>query len=200
MPEETYLGMPLQYFTPLIMFMFNQVFIPTLVNQVSYYEEYETKSQRHKNNLYKQFFYMSINTIFLPITGLATIEKFLESFTHQTLTQIPLQLSQRILKSSEFFLRYIIQLTFISNIIQLLDLPHYFYLCFKKKVCRRKRKSSKESKLEDDWFFDIGYHFAFSITIFTLVFLFSTAVPLIPIFGFLYFAFKVNLSLNINPG
>lgn len=44
--------------------------------------------------------------------------------------------------------------------------------------------------LEDDWYFDLGYHFAFSLTIFTIIFIFSAAVPLISFFGFLFFAFK----------
>jgi len=42
----------------------------------------------------------------------------------------------------------------------------------------------------DDWYFDLGYHFAFSITVFTVVIIFSAAAPLIPIFGFLFFAIK----------
>ena len=44
--------------------------------------------------------------------------------------------------------------------------------------------------MEDTWYFDIGYHFAFSLTIFTIALVFSAAVPLIPFFGFLFFAFK----------
>jgi len=66
------------YFTPMILFVFNYLFIPTLVDWISYYEEYETKSQRHMNNLYRYFLYMLINTVFLPITGLTTIQDFLQ--------------------------------------------------------------------------------------------------------------------------
>jgi hypothetical protein len=63
--------------TPLILFLFNSIFIPTLVDFISYYEESETKSARHKNNLFKQYFFMLINTVFLPITGITTISNFL---------------------------------------------------------------------------------------------------------------------------
>jgi hypothetical protein len=59
--------------TPLILFTFNYIFIPTLVDFISYYEEYETKSDRHKNNLYKQWFYMLLNMIFLPMLNITTI-------------------------------------------------------------------------------------------------------------------------------
>ena len=44
--------------------------------------------------------------------------------------------------------------------------------------------------MEDDWFFDLGYHFAFSIMVFILILIFSASVPLIPLFGFIFFAFK----------
>jgi flagellar biosynthesis protein FlhB len=69
------------YFTPMILFLFNYVFIPTLVDTVSYYEEYETKSDRHKANLFRYFFFIIINTVFLPISGLTTISAFLNYVT-----------------------------------------------------------------------------------------------------------------------
>lgn len=63
--------------TPLFLFIFNYVFIPTFVDWISYYEEYETKSMRHRNNLYKQFLFIIINTLFIPITQMASIKGFL---------------------------------------------------------------------------------------------------------------------------
>lgn len=59
--------------TPLFLFFFNYVFIPTFVDWISYYEEYEKKSERHKHNLNKLFWFILINTFFLPITGMASI-------------------------------------------------------------------------------------------------------------------------------
>jgi hypothetical protein len=78
----------------------------------------------------------------------------------------------------------------------MLDLPHYIYVKMKK-CCTKKRKYM-ETKFEDDWYFDIGYHFAFSITVFTVVFIFSVAAPLIPIFGFLFFTLKVSLTVLLS--
>jgi len=57
-----------------------------------------------------------------------------------------------------------------------------------------KSKIYEEEEIEDDWYFDLGYHFAFSITIFTVIYIFSAAVPLIPLFGFLFFAFKYYID------
>ncbi len=80
----------------------------------------------------------------------------------------------------------------MTNIIQILDLPHYFYMMLKKFLMRS--KAYLEDEVEDDYYFDLGYHFAFSITIFTLIFIFSAAVPLIPCFGFLFFGFKYMID------
>ena len=54
----------------------------------------------------------------------------------------------------------------------------------------KKRIYLNENDIEDDWYFDIGYHFAFSITVFVIILIFSASVPLIPLFGFLYFALR----------
>ena len=51
--ESLFIAMIANSVTPLFLFLFNYVFIPTFVDWISYYEEYETKSIRHKNNLYK---------------------------------------------------------------------------------------------------------------------------------------------------
>lgn len=63
--------------SPLFLFLFNYIFIPTFVDYISYYEEYETKSARHRHNLSKQFFFIIINTLFIPITLSSSIKGFL---------------------------------------------------------------------------------------------------------------------------
>lgn len=72
--------------------------------------------------------------------------------------------------------------------MQLLDLPHYLYNKFRG-LCKKRRIYS-DNDLEDDWYFDLGYHFSFSITVFTVALIFSASTPLIPFFAFLFFAFK----------
>jgi hypothetical protein len=54
--------------SPFILLMFNYIFIPTLVAWTTYFEEIESYSARHRNNLLKQFIYMMINTVFIQIT------------------------------------------------------------------------------------------------------------------------------------
>lgn len=131
---------------------------------------------------------MMINTVFIPITQTATISSFLYYVTEKDIDDFQIEMSEKFLKTSEFFLKYIIQCTFMTNIVQVLDIPHYLYIRMKKLFMSS--NIYEEEEVEDDWYFDLGYHFAFSITIFTVIFLFSAAVPLIPLFGFLFFTFK----------
>ncbi|CDW87165.1 integral membrane protein [Stylonychia lemnae] len=176
--------------SPIILFIFNQVFIPNLVDLSTYYEEIENKSQRHRSNLFKQLVFLLLNTVFMPITQTTTIESFLVHVIKEDISDIQLELSSKFLKTSEFFLRYIIQCTFMNNIFQLLDAPHQLYLLFVR-CCKKNRPYLKQNgRLEDNWYFDISYHFAFSITVFIIIMIFSASVPLIPLFGFFYFSIR----------
>ncbi|CDW80277.1 integral membrane protein [Stylonychia lemnae] len=178
--------------TPFILMMFNYIFIPTLVGWTSYFEEIENISTRHRNNLFKQFLFMMINTVFIPITQTTTILSFLYYLRDRDIDDLQIELSEKFLKTSEFFLKYIIQCTFMTNIVQILDIPHFIYMKLKRLFM--KSRNYEQDEIEDDWYFDLGYHFAFSITIFSVVYIFSAAVPLIPLFGFLFFAFKYYID------
>jgi len=46
------------------------------------------------------------------------------------------------------------------------------------------------SKNKDEWYFDLGYHIAFTSIIYSVVLIFSTVAPLITVFGALYFGIK----------
>jgi hypothetical protein len=43
------------------------------------------------------------------------------------------------------------------------------------------------STFKDTWFFDLGYFQAYSLTMVFLVLLFSAVIPLLSVFGFLFF-------------
>ena len=55
-------------------------------------------------------------------------------------------------------------------------------------------KKYYQTDIEDDWYFDIGYNYAFVLTVFIVIFVFSASVPLIPLFGFLFFFFKYYID------
>jgi hypothetical protein len=61
----------------------------------------------------------------------------------------------------------------------------------------KKITSKYSDELEDDWYFDLGYHYAFSVSIFLITLIFSSSAPLLPIFGFLFFSIKVIVIVII---
>lgn len=83
-------------------------------------------------------------------------------------------------------------MTFLTNILQILDIPHHIYLSLKR--CCSKNKKYYEEDIIDDWYFDLGYHYAFAVVAFTMIFIFSASAPLIPVFGFLFFTFKYYID------
>jgi hypothetical protein len=82
-----------------------------------------------------------------------------------------------VLGTSDYFLKYLIGCAFFSNIIALLDIPHKLWKMISKK---------------DDWFFDLGYNYAFSLSIFVIALLYSTTAPLSSVCGFFFFLIKVR--------
>ena len=58
-----------------------------------------------------------------------------------------------------FYLKFIINLSFITNGLQLIDAPHRIVSWFKKKVHDHKHKNSiYKTEFEDDYVFDLGYN------------------------------------------
>jgi|LauGreDrversion4_2_1035121.scaffolds.fasta_scaffold136758_2 quinol-cytochrome oxidoreductase complex cytochrome b subunit len=68
--------------------------------------------------------------------------------------------------------------------IAFLDIPHTLYMYLK----RGFRKYNDE--MEDDWYFDLGYQYAFSISVFIMTLIFVVSAPLLSIAGWLFFLIK----------
>ena len=77
--------------------------------------------------------------------------------------------------------------------VTILDIPHHLYKWWKIKTS----PYSKMFEIEDDWYFDIGYSYAISLSIFIIGLIYSATVPLIPLFTCHYFAIKVRI-FNMN--
>uniref|UniRef100_A0A7S3J6M6 CSC1/OSCA1-like 7TM region domain-containing protein n=1 Tax=Euplotes harpa TaxID=151035 RepID=A0A7S3J6M6_9SPIT len=75
----------------------------------------------------KNFFFFILNQIFLPLTGLYSIYQFFTFIASKNLEEWPDLIASKMSFSGSFFLRYIIQLSLITNTFQLLSLPKLFY-------------------------------------------------------------------------
>ena len=139
--------------------------------------------------MFKQFGFIMVASVFIPITGTETIQAFLKySLTSNEFMQ---QVAYQFLNTSEFFIAYLIQCTFLSNMIAILDIPHHAYLFWK----RYTSPFSKIYEIEDDWYFDLGYQYAFSLSIFIIALIYSATVPIIPVIATFFFGIKVSQSV-----
>jgi hypothetical protein len=84
----------------------------------------------------KNFFFQIFNIIFLQLTGQALILQAIQLFSDKNFEEWPKMLGNNLVNNNWFFLRYAIQIAFISNSIQLLDIPHHFVKFFKY-LCHR---------------------------------------------------------------
>ena len=80
---------------------------------------------------------------------------------------------------------YLVQITFVSTSFYLLDIPHYI-----NKSIRRCCHKNKKAPFKDTWYFDIGFHQSYSSSMYLIVLLFSTVMPLANLFGLLFFLYK----------
>lgn len=142
--------------SPLMLAIVNSAIIPSLVDRSARFSFYETKSQRERNNSIKNMFFMALNMIFLPLTGLVTIDEFIELFVKNESNFIDI-ISKNMGSMAAFFLTYLLQVTFLSNMIQLLDLPHFMY-----KTIVGGFMSFSTDKWKDDWYFPLGYYTAYT--------------------------------------
>lgn len=85
-------------------------------------------------------------------------------------------------------MRYIVQVTFLSNSIQLLALPQYLMKKLRILLARTDYEKFYASLIKK--YFDYGFNYSFSITVLVLTLCFSTTIPLIAPFGCLFFYIK----------
>lgn len=171
--------------SPCLIMLVNYICIPTIVEMLSHYEGYKLKSRRHKMNLFKQFLIITIASIFIPVTtNDGQISSFLNYMSEKDMGRFQMEMASNFMRMSDYFLRYLIQCTFLSNIIAFLDIPHKLYMFFKN------RFSKYDEDIPDDWYFDLGYQYAFSISVFLMTLVFVASAPLLSIFGCLFFVMK----------
>jgi hypothetical protein len=103
-----------------------------------------------------------------------------------------MDISEGFIRNSYFFLRYAIQVTFISNGIQLLALPQFFVKKMRVLLASSDYEKFYASMIKK--YFDYGYNYSFSITVFMLILCFSTSIPLITPFGALFFYIKYYID------
>jgi hypothetical protein len=62
----------------MILVIFNSLIIPLLVDLVAALQDHETQSGKQLTIMIVNFVFMSVNTIFIPLTNYITMKEFLD--------------------------------------------------------------------------------------------------------------------------
>ena len=175
--------------SPLSLALCNSFIIPCLVDLVARCQFNETKSALQKKIFTMNLFFMGLNMIILPLTGLISIQDFIDyGLTNEF--RVINELAVRIGQMAAFFTTYMMQVTFLFNCIQVLDLGHLFISL----IWSRFLKTIQGLEFRDEYPFDLGYWLAFTSTIGLMSLIFSTVMPILTLFSFIFFATRYYIE------
>jgi hypothetical protein len=147
-----------------------------MVSKTGEFSDYELKSDKHISNMRRYYFFLMLNTIILPISGLTSMESFKDMMFNKGLPKGLVEthtiITQNLVKSSTFFIRYLMSCTFLSSCFLIADIGHQLYklfflgfICSKRRTWEEIQESEMRRKLspyKDRWYFDMGYNIAFT--------------------------------------
>ena len=144
-----------EYSYTLIVVIMNSGVIPVIVGYIAMAELHYKRSYREKSIFYKNVIFMVINCFFIPTFGVLNFEKIKNGLMILINIHWDFDVSEGFIKNAYFFMRYIIQVTFISNGIQLLALPQFFVKKFRVFIASSDYEKFYASLVKK--YFDYGY-------------------------------------------
>ena len=181
----------------MVVIFINFSVIPLLVDLSAASEGYHTKSEVKIVTTHRIYFFMLLNTLLIPVTGSASALNLFESVQGESVAKVPSMLSANLMSQQYFYMKFIIQLSFVTNGISMIDGAHRLTAWCKEKLHnRRQRNSASKTPFEDDSEYDLAYNQSYCLVIFLNCLLFSTIVPVIPVFASLFFYIKYTVDKN----
>lgn len=139
------------YFSPLIIIFINFVIIPFLIDVSVLFEDHQRESNIQISIIWRIFFFMLLNTLLIPITEASTAQVFFQKLETKHLDQWPTLLSGNMMAQQYVFIKFIVQLTFITNGLSLIDAPHRIVHWIQRKYHDYRQRDSlhKEPCIDD---------------------------------------------------
>ena len=114
----------------LILVLVNIVIVPFFVDVAAALMDNETKSSMQKKILYMNLILMHINMLILPLAGLITYEQIIQFIKENSFENLLEFISGNVGGMAAFITSYLVQVVFITNCIQMLDVPHFLWKGF----------------------------------------------------------------------
>lgn len=146
--ESTIMRLVSQFAPLLVLVLVNVVIIPFFVDLAAMLMDNETKSSMQKKIMYMNMILMHINMLILPLAGLITYEQIIEFIKTNSFENALQFISSNVGTMASFITTYLVQVIFITNCIQMLDVPHF---CWKGFFIFYNWMQHRPYK--DDWFF-----------------------------------------------
>mmetsp|Transcript_29859 Transcript_29859/g.45611 ORF Transcript_29859/g.45611 Transcript_29859/m.45611 type:complete len:255 (+) Transcript_29859:1483-2247(+) len=183
------------YFQPLVVIFVNSVITPFLIKTSSEFEDYTTISSKTRSIIWRLFFFMLFNTLLLPISETSTALVLLKNIEDKGVTGWPTLLSSNLMAQQYFYIKFIIQLSFVTNGLALIAAPQRLSRWWFQKIHNHKQRTQlSPAPFEEVMEFDIGYNQSYCLVIFLNCLLFAPIVPIMTILATIYFYFKYNID------
>ena len=179
------------------MIIINFTIIPALIDVSVMFEDYETKSQMENVRIGRNYFFMLLNILLIPVSSASSAIIFFENAFHKSPDKWGNLLASNLMSQQYLTIKFIISLTFVKNGKDLLDGPHKAFVFVMDKIHKfKQRNSDYKTPFEDDTEFELGFNQSYSLVIFLNCMLFSQIAPIIPFFASAYFYIKYVVDKN----
>ncbi len=113
------------YYLPSLMFTFFQsILIPNTITLLVRQEKHKLLSQAMISAIQKFVIYLTFNMILFPLVGAVTITLFLQTLYDEDIISWSIKISGNLIAVGEFYVRSVISMAFISNLLDLLIVTH----------------------------------------------------------------------------
>jgi hypothetical protein len=190
------IGFVSKYFTTLLAYGINSMWMPNLMQRSVDFEKHFTISEEQETLFLKKTIFLFVNMMLLPILALGTVDELtLDGSTSWD----DIFGNEYIASTGFFFLHYLVHATLTGSAMALLDLPNYVWRRWKIATATTQRELDEANKPP---IYAPSGSYAGHLTIFGILLMYSVMVPLILAFGLAYFlsAFLLDrYTLRIRP-
>ncbi|XP_071506905.1 calcium permeable stress-gated cation channel 1-like isoform X1 [Diadema antillarum] len=180
----------LSQFLPTLLLWTFAALLPLLVVYSSYYFEFHwTRTKLNHTIMRKTFIFLLLMILILPSLGLASAQALFE-YSLKSVEELKIRWGCIFLpENGAFFVNFIITSAFIGTALELIRFPELFYYGINMLWTRSEaEKVTKRSRVAYE--FQYGVQYAWVLTTFTIILVYSITCPLIAPFGLMYIVLK----------
>lgn len=191
--SNTYLTTAILAYLPVLMLAIVFAIVPTLLRMTCKLEGYATKSAMEMSVFRKTSFYYVMNAVVLPSLALNTASEFLEMVYKKSSGGVhvtdALPIFQRLFSGdiAYFLCSYLVQLGLTGSVFWLMRLPSSISMMIRRRMAVTPLEEAEAKCAE---IFDYPRHYAYCVTVMSMVLLFGMMAPLLWYFALFYFVCK----------